>query len=332
MTTTNLTPTEAHDLVSSTLLRCRVSAENAVHVADALVGAELWGQGGHGLSRIPSYASSSLSGKVDGFAVPVLEHPSPSVIRINAKSGFAYSALRLACDSLSELTSKSGIMMCGITNSHHCGVAGLVVEELASNGLVSLMFSNTPAAMAPWGGSRAVFGTNPIAFGYPVPDRDPVIVDLSLSKVARGKVLGASQKGEKLEEGIGLDSSGSPTTDPNAVLDGGTMVPLGDAKGTALALMVELLSAGLTGSNFAASASSFFDGEGDPPGVGQLIIAIDPFALGGDSNHSLQLFESIESQGARLSGLRRYESRSRIERDGILVDNELLLTIRNLGE
>ena len=331
MSATRLTATESRDFVIETLLRCRVSPQNAGYVADGLVGAELWGQTGHGFRRLPSYASQSLSGKVDGFATPSSENPAPSVLRIDGKHGFAYPSLSLACDELPALTSKHGIALCGITNSHHCGVAGLVSEKLAQQNLISLFFSNTPAAMASWGGRRAVFGTNPIAFGFPLPDRDPVIVDLSLSKVARGHIMSASQRGESIDEGLALDSSGSPTTDPDAALSGGTMVPVGDAKGTALALMVELLSAGLTNSNFAFKASSFFDGEGSPPGVGQLIISIDPSCLGG-VEHCSTLVDIIESDGSRLSGSRRYAIRDELLRDGILVDDELLSQIKSLGE
>ena len=117
--------------------------------------------------------------------------------------------------------------------------------------MIAMMFANAPAAMAPWGGTRALFGTDPVAFACPLPDAAPIVVDLSLSKVARGHILTAIQKGEPIPEGWALDVDGKPTTDAKAAL-AGTMVPLGDAKGTALALMVELLAAGLTGANFAA--------------------------------------------------------------------------------
>ena len=165
-----------------------------------------------------------------------------------------------------------------IHRSHHCGAAGHPVERLAEAGLVAIMFVNTPSAIAPWGGSKAVFGTNPIAFACPLPGRAPLVIDLSLSKVARGNIMTAKQRGEKIPEGWALDAAGKPTTDPDAAL-AGTMVPMGDAKGTALALMVELLAAGLTGANFAAEASSYLDDKGPPPGTGQLIVAFDPVGI-----------------------------------------------------
>ena len=172
-----------------------------------------------------------------------------------------------AVAGLPEVARDQGVAVAPIRRSHHCGAAGHPVERLAETGLVALLFANTPAAMAPWGGAQALLGTNPIAFACPLPGREPIVVDLSLSKVARGNILAAKQRGERIPEGWALDEAGRPTTDPDAALRG-TMLPLGDAKGTALALMVELLAAGLTGATYAAEASSFLDAKGPPPGTG----------------------------------------------------------------
>ena len=194
------------------------------------------------------------------------------------------------------------------------------------------MFANTPAAIAPAGGAKGVFGTNPIAFACPLPQRPAIVVDLSLSKVARGNILAAKQKGEPIPDGWALDAQGRPTTDPAAAL-AGTMLPLGDAKGTALALMVELLAAGLTGANFAADASSFLDAKGPPPGTGQLLIAFDPSVFGGDGtlDHFAALAAAIEAQpGARLPGTRRRDLRAKAEREGLSVSEPLLAEIKAL--
>jgi (2R)-3-sulfolactate dehydrogenase (NADP+) len=196
--------------------------------------------------------------------------------------------------------------------------------------LVALFFANGPAAMAPWGGKTAVFGTNPIAFACPLPRREPIVVDLSLSKVARGNVMAAAKKGEPIPEGWALDVDGRPTTDANAAL-AGTMVPLGDAKGTALALMVELIAAGLTGSNFAAEASSYFDAEGPPSMTGQFIIALDPAVFASGVERFAVLARSIEEQqGARLPGMRRYALRKRAEAEGLTVRDALLAELKAL--
>jgi (2R)-3-sulfolactate dehydrogenase (NADP+) len=324
-----LTLAEAEDLATRTLARCRTGEDNARSVAGALVAAEADGLKGHGLSRVPTYAAQAKVGKVDGFATPVVTHPKPAVLAVDAAHGFAYPALDAAISALPEVVRAQGVAVAPIRRSHHCGAAGHPAERLAEAGLVAILFANTPAAIAPWGGSRAVFGTNPIAFACPLPERAPIVVDLSLSKVARGNILAAKQKGEPIPEGWALDAAGRPTTDPDAAL-GGTMVPLGEAKGTALALMVELLAAGLTGSNFAAEASSFLDAEGPPPGTGQLIVAFDPAALGGAETvvRFAALASVMQGQtGARLPGERRLAARRKARSDGVVVPHALLAEI-----
>ncbi|TJZ85539.1 Ldh family oxidoreductase [Paracoccus hibiscisoli] len=327
-----MTPDQVHDLILRTLMRCRTAEANARSVAQALVASELVGQSGHGLRRVPSYGAQALSGKVDGFATPTATHPRPGVMAVDAAMGFAYPALDLAVDWLTQAAPRQGIAAAGIARSHHCGVAGVTVERLARSGLVALLFANTPAAMAPWGGRKALFGTNPIAFAAPRSGgRSPIVVDVSLSKVARGKIMAAEQKGTAIPEGWALDADGQPTTDPAAALSG-TMIPMGDAKGTALALMVELLAAGLMGANFAHEASSFFDADGPPPGVGQLILALDPDAFSDMARARIDdLADAMAQQpGARLPGARRDDLR-KAAADGLQVDDALLAQIDALG-
>jgi LDH2 family malate/lactate/ureidoglycolate dehydrogenase len=155
-------------------------------------------------------------------------------------------------------------------------------------------------------------GTNPIAFACPRSGQPPLVIDLSLSKVARGKIMVAAQKGEAIPEGWALDAEGNATTDAKKAL-GGTMLPLGDAKGAALVLMVELLSAALSASHFGFEASSFFDAKGPPPRVGQLLLLIDPARFAGDAfaGRVETLLGAILGQaGTRLPGERRLKLRA----------------------
>lgn len=316
---------EAHALVAAAMERNGANATNAASVARALVGAEADGLKGHGLSRVPTYAAQLRAKKIDGHAVPVATRPKPGVVAIDAAFGFAYPALDAAVAALPAVAREQGLAAASIRRSHHCGAAGQPVEALAEAGLVSLLFANAPAAMAPWGAKLPALGTNPIAFACPLPGRPPIVVDLSLSKVARGNVLAAKQRGETIPDDWALDADGRPTTDPAAAL-AGTMAPLGGAKGVALALMVELLAAGLTGSRFATEASSFLDDKGDPPGTGQLIVAFDPasFSAGAPERFAV-LAEAIEAQdGARLPGARRVELRRAAETDGLTVSDGVL--------
>jgi (2R)-3-sulfolactate dehydrogenase (NADP+) len=281
---------------------------------------------------VAAYCAQAKAGKVDGFATPSATETRPGAVAVDAAHGFAYPALELATSWLPDAARKQGIAIAGIRRSHHCGVAGVPVETLAEHGVIGLLVGNAPAAMAPWGATKPLFGTNPIAFAAPVEGSAPVVIDISLSKVARGKIMAANQKGEPIPEGWALDKDGNPTTDPKAAL-AGTMVPLGDAKGTALALMVELLCAGLTGANYSYDVSSFFDDKGDPPGTGQTLIAIDPAAFGpGATDRFAVMAAAIEgSEGARLPGRRRQALKSEYEKTGIPVDPKLIEEIEAIG-
>jgi (2R)-3-sulfolactate dehydrogenase (NADP+) len=306
------------------------SAAVAKSVAQALVAAEADGLKGHGLQRIPTYLTMMLAGKARGDVKPVATRPRPGVLVVDAADGFAYPAIDLALNKLPAIALKQGIAAASITRSNHCGVAGHHVEKLAEQGLVAMLFANTPAAMAPTGGNKAVYGTNPIAFAAPLAGRAPVVVDLSLSKVARGNLVAAKQKGETIPEGWALDPEGKPTTDPTKGI-AGTMLPLGDAKGAALAFMVEALAAAVVGTHFAFESSSFLDASGPPPRTGQLILAIDPagFGHGRFAERMAALAKAIEDQpGARLSGMRRMTLRDKAAKTGIVIPGLLLEQIK----
>ena len=329
---TTLSLSDARELVIAALLANRTSRDNAASVADALVTAEADGIKSHGLSRVPSYAGQSRTGKIDGFAAPTIATPAPAVLTVDAALGFAFPAIDRAIAALVPLARQQGVAVAGVRRSHHCGAAGWHVERLARQGVAALMFANTPPAIAPWGGRRALFGTNPIAFAAPVADREPVVIDLSVSKASRGNLLVAKQKGERIPEGWAFDRDGNPTTDPDAAIKG-TMVPLGDAKGTALAFMVEILAAGLTGAHFASDAGSYFEADGPAPETGQLIIALSPEALGGAhvTQHIATLAAAVEGEpGARLPGARRLQNRREAEANGVAVQDKLINEINAL--
>ena len=302
---------ELTNLLVKALIASRVAESNALCVANALVAAEIDGQAGHGLSRMQSYCEQAISGKVDGHATPALQRMSGAFQRVDAGNGFAYPAIEMAIDALAADCVNNGIAAVGIHRSHHCGQLGAHVERLAERGFVALMVANTPKAMAPWGGNEPLFGTNPIAFAAPAADgaRAALVLDLSLSRVARGKVMTAAQRGESIPQDWALDASGQPTTDPQAAL-AGSMLPAGDAKGAALALMVEVLAASVTGARYSFEASSFFDGRGQAPGVGQLLIAIQADSVSGHSfaDRFAELCDNVEAQpGARLPGSTRLQ-------------------------
>lgn len=327
-----LTLAEAEDLCVRALLASNVSEANARSTAKALVHAEADGQKGHGLSRIPSYSGQALSGKVDGLAVPSLSHPGTALLRVNAKSGFAYPAVDLAAEALPAIARVTGVASACIYNSHHLGQAGAHAESLANAGLVALVFTNSPKAINFWGGRSPMMGTNPIAFAAPRVDAEPLVIDLALSKVARGKILAAKNAGEKIPHSWALNVDGQPTDDPAEAMQG-SMLPIGGAKGAALVLMVELLAAALTGSNFGYEASSFFDAEGESPGMGHTIIVFDPDMTSGGrfAERMDNLVTAIETtEGARLPGTTRLEYRRKSAENGMEISSALYKDIETI--
>ncbi len=324
---------ELHALAVAALCTAGTLQANAEAVADALLSAEADGLKGHGLSRIASYAAQVGSGKVNGRATPAVERVAQAAVRVDARDGFAYPALNLAVEELCRLTPGTGVAVAAVTNSHHFGAAGYHVERLARAGLIGLVFGNSPKAIAPWGGFKAIFGTNPIAFAAPRRGVDPLVIDLALSKVARGKILVAQQQGEAIPQGWALDEHGAPTTNADHALKG-TMIPMGDAKGAALVLMVEILAAALTRAHFGFEASSFFSAEGEPSRVGQLLLALDPGPLsaGGFADRlETLLTEVMDQENVRLPGERRLENRARAETRGIELSQELYSEIDGLA-
>ena len=327
---------DLRSLMTDIFLACGCADPVAGAVADALVRAEADGQKGHGASRVPSYAGQAASGKVDGRAMPELTQLGPSAALVDAKDGFAYPALALAQDALKKMLAETPVAAVSIRNSHHSGVVAHHVEPLAAAGFVAISMGNTPQAIAPWGGTKGVFGTNPIGFAAPRAEAPPIVIDMSLSKVARGKINVAASAGKPLEEGWAFDADGNPTTDAEAAL-AGTLAPMGDAKGAQLVLMVEILAAALSASCFGFEASSFFAAEGPAPRVGSLLIGIDPgpFSSGQFGPRLETLIGEILAQpGTRIPGARRLEARMKAEREGVSLPAELhqqLLDLRPTG-
>ena len=312
-------------LAETVLASAGASAAHAAATAEALVSAERDGVPSHGLSRLPFYADQLRSGKLHGQAVPEISRPALSVVHVDARNGLAFLAIDLGLAAAMPVARETGIAALAIGNSHHCGMLGHAVERSAAEGLIALAFANTPAAIAPWGGARGLFGTNPIAFACPRRERAPLVIDLSMGFVARGKIMLAAKRGEPIPAGWALDAEGQMTTDAKAAL-AGTLLPIGGAKGAALALLVELMAAALTRSHFGFEASSFFEAEGAPPQVGQLFLLLDPASFGGEA--VLARVEALcaamlAEEGVRLPGDRRLAARKRHLRDGIALPRAL---------
>ncbi|PZQ50479.1 MAG: sulfolactate dehydrogenase [Rhodovulum sulfidophilum] len=333
MTQTITLPLDAaRDLAAAALVASGTAPGAAETVARALVRAEADGQRGHGLSRVPFYAAQARAGKVNGAATPELRDLRPGLFRVDAGHGFAYPALARAIPELAARAKTQGIAACAITHSHHFGVAGHHCEDLADLGVIGFVYGNAPKSLAPWGAKAPLLGTNPIAFAAPM-EPAPLVVDLAVTTVAKGKIMAAARTGAPIPEGWALDAEGRPTTDPVAAM-AGTMAPMGGAKGAALALMVEVMSACLVGSALSAEASSLFDTAGGPPDLGQCLIAIDAEALSGGvfAERIATLAGLYDEIGARLPGTRRLAAREKAAREGLTLETGLIEEITSIGK
>jgi (2R)-3-sulfolactate dehydrogenase (NADP+) len=332
-----LTLHEARERVAATLQRAGASAAMAESTARALVLAEAQGQGGHGLSRVVQYATHLRNGRAVGAAQPQVARRQGATLLVDAGEGLAFPACDLAIAEAIALARQQGIALAGVVRSHHCGVLVDHLRAVAEAGLVGLGFTNSPAAMPAAGGRHPVFGTNPVAAVFPRgAGADPLLVDLSLSEVARGKVMVAAKAGTPIPLGWALDAAGEPTTDAAAALKG-SMLPVGAAtssKGAMLALVVELLVTALIGANYGFEASSFFVDEGNRPGLGQSFIVIDPRALAGEGYFArveVLVSEMTKDAGLRLPGARREALRRKAEAEGLEVPDSLLAAWQALG-
>lgn len=325
---------ELQALVRRALESAGANAAMADATARALVLAESQGLGSHGLSRVAQYATHLRNGRANGSAVPSVARAQGAALQIDAHDGLAFGACELAVREAIERAQGHGVAFAGVINSHHAGVIVDHLRPVAAAGLVGLGFANSPAAMPAAGGKHPIFGTNPVAAAFPRRAADPLLIDLSLSEVARGKVMVAAKKREPIPLGWALDAAGQPTTDALAALEG-SMLPVGAAtssKGAMLALVVELLVTALIGAQFGFEASSFFVDAGNRPRIGQAFIVVDPGALAGREAYleriEILIGEMLKDEGVRLPGARREALRRRAEAEGLEVAEAVLASLR----
>jgi len=329
---------ELEHLAVAALQAAGAAPHQAEPTARALLASEAQGLPSHGLSRVAMYASHLRTGRVHGQAQPTIAAARASSVLVDAADGFAFPACALAVQEAIARARQTGIAIGAVTNSHHFGAAAWHLEPVAEAHMVGLAFGNSPAAMPCAGGKRALLGTNPIAAVFPRSKAAPVVIDLSLSEVARGKLMVAANQGKPIPLGWALDQDGKPTTDAAAGLQG-CMLPFGSAqggaKGALLALMVELLVISLTGAHFGAEADSFFETEGNRPRIGQVFLVINPDALAGGSIYAERIEALITAMladtGTRVPGAQRAARQAAAQQQGLNIPDALLQTLRALA-
>ncbi|MFN3824643.1 MAG: Ldh family oxidoreductase [Pseudorhodobacter sp.] len=244
-----------------------------------------------------------------------------AIVRVDAQGGFSNPAFEMGLPALVDRARDLGLAALVVNDCTHFAALWPEVEAVTAHGLAALVMCPSYATVAPTGGSKPLLGTNPLAFGWPRPGRNPYVFDFATSVAARGEIELHRRAGKSLPEGWALDATGQPTTEPEAAL-AGAMLPFGGHKGSAIGTMIELLAGVMIGDLTSPEVLDFLGSTALAPFHGELILALSPekFAAGrpGDPFARAEvLFEAIKGQGARLPSERRFTARARAEAEGI---------------
>lgn len=313
---------QVHALAMDVLRHHGLSEPQAQAMARVMVAGQRDECHSHGLFRLLMCVQSLRGGQVNCDAEPLVTQRSAAVVAVDAQCGFSPLAFEVGSRHLVEKVRSCGLGALVINNCFHFSALWPEVEHLTEQGLCALALTPAHACVAPAGGRSAVFGTNPLAFGWPRANAHPYVFDFATSAVARGEIELYRRSGRVLPLGWGLDEAGEPCTDAATVLQRGAMQTFGSYKGSALATMIELMAGPLLG-DLTSMESLALDGHlGGAPRHGELILAFDPrFFSGRDSTQDQasaeQLFAAITGQGARLPSQRRFEARARSQANGV---------------
>ena len=333
MTTTNLTLEEIYNLALKTLKFNGCDELNAEAVAETVTNAERDGSVSHGLFRIPGYIASLKSKKVKGNARPTNKFLTQNAIRVDGDYGFAPTAIKVGLPVLIETTEKHGVGVLTIANTHHFAALWHETESLAEKNLIGIACTAYKPSVAPAGAKRPLFGTNPISFAWPRKNNSPVVYDMATSTMAMGEVQVAARDGHKVPFGTGLNKDGEKTDNPADIANGGVLLTFGDYKGSAIAMMIELLAAGLVGDLFSFEAAKEDNNDGGSARGGEFIMALSPNLIAGENwnEHSEKFFQEMKSlEGVRLPGERRHKNR--LNTGSRSINKELVDKIISLSE
>ena len=330
MSTRDLSLNEIYSLAKNVMLANGCDTANAEALADIICRAERDGSHSHGLFRVPGYVKALRSGKVDGKAKPTIRHLTPAVIQVDGHSCFAPLAQAIGLPILTKATEKIGIAALSLVGVHHFAALWPETEYLADRGFVGIACTAYMPSVAPAGSNEALFSTNPLSFAWPRPGHNPVVYDMATASMAMGDVQIAARDGREVPLGTGLDANGQLTTDPAAITKG-VLLPFGGYKGSAIAMMVELLAAGMTGEQFSFEARDTDNKDGGPPRGGEMIIGMSPAIIAGDGwqDHVEGFVQKLSNiDGVRMPGARRHKNR--MDKGSRPINLALIETINSL--
>lgn len=285
-----------------------VDPGRARRTAWAIVAADSWGIGSHGLMRLPHYLRRLTAGGCRPDAeLKTVEDTGP-LVTLDGQDGLGHWQLWSAAELAADRCRQYGVAAVSVGSTSHCGALGLYALPVVASGCVALIFGNGPAVMPPWEGNRPVVSTSPVAAGFPGRE-GPAVVDLATSAVARGRIAQRAAAGEQLPPGWAFGPDGEPTVEPALALRG-MLAPLGGAKGFALAFLVEALTGAMVGPALSTEVADMFaaDESERPQRIAHLVIALDPARTSPDGNapdRFESLYGAVTGAGGRVPGSRR---------------------------
>lgn len=324
---------ELYQLSKDILIKNGVPEDQAHIIADSIVFAHRTGKGTHGITRLPIYVRKIQNGNMTADTQLKLVSEFAAVSVLDAGHGFGQVAAWKAMDIAIEKAETFGVGVVGVRHSNNFGTASFFIKKAVDANKVAMLFSNSAPAIAPWGGSKPLFGTNPIAFGFPAPDgHAPIILDMAVSQAARGKIRLAAKNGEKIPFGWALDENGQPTNNPHDALKG-SMIPIGDYKGSGLALVVDMLAGVLTGSGFSGGVKPLNIDVGNSDN-GHFILAINTEVFFDDFkiyfNKLKIITNEVRLSSSNKSKLPGENSYSNYSENVVWINENILMQIKSL--
>lgn len=318
-----------------------MSADDADIMARCLVGANLRGIDTHGVGCIPNYVLNLEEGRVQARPDIVMERRAPWAFSVDGGNGMGHVVATRTMRAVIETCAAVGIAVATVRHSTHLGAAGQYPLMAADRGYLGMAMANASATVAPWGSSRPLIGTNPIAVAAPAGRQPPFVLDLATSAGARRKIRQALELGQPIPSDWALDAEGKPTTDPAKALVGATL-PMAGAKGSGLAMMVEVLAGVLSGAGFAGTVGDLYSNHERPMDSGNFLLALDvsifmppaEFAARMEALmervHGLDPAPGVDT--VRVPGERSALLEAERRRDGIPLSATTLGELRALGE
>jgi LDH2 family malate/lactate/ureidoglycolate dehydrogenase len=327
------------DFCINILIKVGVKDEDAEIIADSLICAEIRGVKSHGVVRLPAYVKRLEKGVLSLNENIEFERKTGAMALLDAKNGFGQTAGYKAINAAVDMAGTHGVAMVGVRNSNHFGIASYYSMIALKADMIGIVLTNSSPAIAPYGTITPLLGTNPVSIAVPAKHEKPIVLDMAMSTVARGKIRYSALKGEDIPEGWGLNSTGQPTTNPNEVLKGGSLVPVGGVKGSGLALMIDILCGILTNSCLTGQVKNINDMSG-PSKTGHMFCAVnissfmnaDIFKSNIDQIvNTIKALNAMGDNSIYLPGEIEYDLEEKRKSEGILIEDKVIKSLNELA-